>query len=265
MNNFDRDLGQYLGNDAAATLLAHKKTFIALDTSDELTTLTSSKIGGHGYLPLTIKYPVNRAGKPLALLAQINFSEMPTLAPFPDHGLLAFYVDYFDDLAGMSAQDRTKQDGFRVLYFDDTTAPAYPEHVLEVLFASIKSDDWLEIVSQEKRLTGKLAESVPFSESLEFEAATGDSFYTFGDRYPENIFGDLINALSFQNGIGCYPAFTQGDPRREISLYDTVLFQLDSNIETVRWGDNGIGNFFINSDQLQAKDFSDVIYTWDGY
>ena len=52
-----------------------------------------------------------------------------------------------------------------------------------------------------------------------------------------------------------HPYFTQEDVREEGSRYDTLLFQLDS--ETVdkekitMWGDCGVGNFFINAEDLQ--------------
>lgn len=76
--------------------------------------LINSKLGGYGYLPKQIKYPINEDGKPLSLLAQINFSEMPLINDFPDSGILSFYVDYFDDLIGLDFDEPTKQKGFKV-------------------------------------------------------------------------------------------------------------------------------------------------------
>jgi uncharacterized protein YwqG len=31
----------------------------------------------------------------------------------------------------------------------------------------------------------------------------------------------------------------------------------------MQWGDMGVANFFINSEKLKQKDFSDILYTWD--
>ncbi|MDE5737177.1 MAG: DUF1963 domain-containing protein [Oscillospiraceae bacterium] len=67
--------------------------------------------------------------------------------------------------------------------------------------------------------------------------------------------------------IGGYPYFTQCEPREENSKYDFLLFQLDSECwqdnDRVMWGDMGIGNFFISSENLKKLDFSDVFYNWD--
>ena len=45
--------------------------------------------------------------------------------------------------------------------------------------------------------------------------------------------------------------------------YDTLLFQLDSDFNFVHWGDLGVGNFFIKSDDLKKLKFNDVLYNWD--
>ncbi|MBF1069181.1 MAG: DUF1963 domain-containing protein, partial [Prevotellaceae bacterium] len=49
--------------------------------------------------------------------------------------------------------------------------------------------------------------------------------------------------------------------------YDTLLFQLDSETvdeeEITMWGDCGVGNFFINCEDLKRLDFSNVVYNWD--
>ena len=71
-----------------------------------------------------------------------------------------------------------------------------------------------------------------------------------------------------------YPCFVQGDPRPADSRYDTLLLQIDSYYgqktcpesspqRFVLWGDSGVGNFFINREDLAAKRFDRVYYTWD--
>ena len=72
--------------------------------------------------------------------------------------------------------------------------------------------------------------------------------------------------------MGGYPFFTQIDPREgreDLEFLDTLLFQLDSQMakegDLVLWGDCGVGNFFINQEDLKKKDFSNVMFTWDCY
>ena len=68
-----------------------------------------------------------------------------------------------------------------------------------------------------------------------------------------------------------YAAFTQSDPRsydEELERYDTVLFQLDSEFHDeikISIGDCGILNFFINHEDLENKNFEDVLFNWDCY
>ncbi|MEM8778225.1 MAG: YwqG family protein, partial [Cyanobacteria bacterium P01_G01_bin.49] len=51
-------------------------------------TLWESKFGGYPYFPKALEYPKNSQGKPLTLLAQINFSEALSLEDFPSQGIL---------------------------------------------------------------------------------------------------------------------------------------------------------------------------------
>lgn len=94
--------------------------------------LWSSKCGGFGYLPKGEPYPVRPdTGSPLQLVAQINFSELNAAlgeeayscvlpSPlWPRRGILAFYMDPFDDLYGCPFRPPMEQIGFRVLYFEN--------------------------------------------------------------------------------------------------------------------------------------------------
>lgn len=69
-----------------------------------------------------------------------------------------------------------------------------------------------------------------------------------------------------------YPYFTQEDPRYPIygnnnCKYNELLFQMDSdyidNNHEIIWGDSGVGNFFIKSEDLAKGDFIDILYNWD--
>ncbi|WP_140916353.1 DUF1963 domain-containing protein, partial [Listeria monocytogenes] len=50
--------------------------------------------------------------------------------------------------------------------------------------------------------------------------------------------------------------------------HDTLLFQLasedfDESRMAIMWGDCGVGNFFINKQDLINRDFSNIMYNWD--
>ncbi len=64
--------------------------------------------------------------------------------------------------------------------------------------------------------------------------------------------------------MGGYPFFTQEDPRSQNDSVkrDVLLLQIDSDDE-IMWGDCGVANFFISEEDLEDKDFSNVLYNWD--
>lgn len=49
--------------------------------------LTLSKLLGTPFLPVGTPYPLDEQGKPMILLAQINFAEVPTLESYPTQGI----------------------------------------------------------------------------------------------------------------------------------------------------------------------------------
>lgn len=258
-DNFEH-LKQNLIKSLQIQMLTTKKSFLSLSTSDDKTTTTSSKIGGYGYLSRKFKYPTNADGQPLHLLAQVNFSEMPYLEPLPRDGILAFYVDYFDDLIGADLYFKS-QKGYKVYYFNDVSLEHYTQNELADMFIPFKGIDRYEIVTKEQKLFGKVKQCFPSYDPVEFEQKIGNT--TIYDDVLDDFF-ETVDCANIETGIGCYPFFTQNDPRyfdKELeNEFDYVLFQLDSDYDNVMWGDSGIGNFFINSEKLKRLDFSNVLY-----
>ena len=85
-------------------------------------TLWQSKLGGQPYWPKDMEYPRNAKGRPLHLLAQINFAETPPLPDFPENGILQFFIsrnDGIEKMWGMNAENPADQQGFRVVYHAD--------------------------------------------------------------------------------------------------------------------------------------------------
>ncbi|MGY3704943.1 hypothetical protein BW731_02185 [Vagococcus martis] len=275
MKKLEKILYNYLPEEDVKQILKSKRQFISLDLVDEPTNLYSSKIGGYGYLPKSIPYPTNEDNQPLSLLAQLNFEELPTLESFPQKGILAFYIDYFDDLAGMDFYNPTNQVGFRIIYMEDLTEEYHSISEQQSLFEPYSEEELLNIISEETKLNGHLSETIAILDTEEFTQYMGESYYDFiEDRFTDEDKQDEFEELIFENNIentciGGYPFFTQSDPRgydtKLSEEYNTLLFQLNSDDDIVMWGDTGVGNFFINDEKLKNKDFSDVLYNWDCY
>ncbi|WP_050180082.1 YwqG family protein [Domibacillus robiginosus] len=231
--------------------------------------LTTSKAGGVGYIPKSMTFPVNPDGMPLSLLAQINFAEMPALDPYPPHGLLAFYVDYYDDLIGADFDDYDNKNGYRVFYFESFHEESYSREEQAAMHEPYEDEEKYPIVDTELAMIPSLSKQILMTDSVEFERAfqTGKydfkGFDTYDDKY-EPLMG-------FGTQLGGYPSFTQTDPREYLEdgkEKDILLFQLDSCFGRgqdweIMWGDAGIGNFFISPEDLKAKNFEKVWYNWD--
>ncbi|WP_260490050.1 YwqG family protein [Listeria booriae] len=264
------ELEKLVAPEIVKQILATEQERIALTVEKEAGLgLTVSKAGGRGYLPKTMDYPRNKDGGLLSLLAQVNFAEMPDLADFPTTGLLAFYIDYLDDLTGLDFDDQTKQNGFRVLYFETMDADSYSEEEQDALFEAV-SDEFYPVVDGVFRLRGEITKQLILEESYDFERAYGATFYEVTDKWTNEDSAkfdklyELVSSSSSQ--LGGSPFFTQEDPRlgEETAHHDTLLFQLDSGDE-IMWGDMGVGNFFIHRENLKQRNFTNVMYNWDCY
>ena len=215
----------------------------------------------------------------MRLLAQINFDREKVEAPLPQGGMLQFFLAY-DDVYGLHYHDEIRQKNWRIVYHEkidtnmnaelveglgiptDTENQEYYSPVLKsCVFHLVKKETWITSMHSDAfdTLTLELAEEL-FGET---EAEFGSD--VFGDeQFTLIVEEDSHNKNSQLLG---HPYFTQEDVREEGSRYDTLLFQLDS--ETVdkekitMWGDCGVGNFFINAEDLQRLDFSNVLYNWD--
>ena len=242
-------------------------------------TIFDSKVGGLPYWDPAKTYPTDSNGKKMYLLAQINFDQDKAESPLPQGGMLQFFVGD-DDLYGLDFDHPTKQKDWRIVYHEKIDAsvtaeaveamdiPVSPdnEEVVSPVFRSCvfrlaKKETWLTPDNWERfdELTLEVAEDL-FGET---DAESADE--VFGeDQYAlleeEYFYSENSHLLG-------HPYFTQADIREPGWRYDTLLFQLDSETaeeeEITMWGDSGVGNFFINAEDLKNLDFSDVVYNWD--
>ncbi len=233
---------------------------------------TASKVGGGAWWPAGEPAPVNAEGKPLVLLAQIDFAGMPPLPGYPTTGLLQFFIST-DDLYGASMEgnyddaERATQRNFRIVYWPDTSVPS------QVLPMAATDQDYLPH-SPERPLRMRFvrADEALSSGDYRFERMLGGNAYAtveaFAERHQlpaDDFFNEVHSRLSGHgHKVGGYPGFAQTDPRTGGDW--ELLFQLDTDQTLgLMWGDAGVGNFFISPADLARADFSRVMYTWDCY
>lgn len=228
----------------------------------------TSKVGGQPYWTSEREYPQGSDGRPMFLLAQIDFGAMPRpLKGYPRDGLLQFFIAetefYGANFEGdMSFDALQEQRNFRVVYWPDTKAAP--------IDVAVRDSDRLPFVPTQPRRMAFTGGVEPLSAfDYRFHAVFGSTdAYTAGEEHARSMGVDpeaFIDALwETRSGsghkIGGYPYFTQQDPRSE-GPYE-LLFQLDTD-DRMMWGDAGVAGFFIDPAALARADFSRVAYSWD--
>lgn len=253
--------------------------------------LCDSKFGGFPYWDPQKEYPKDAEGTALILLAQLNFDRMQAVQPLPDKGMLQFFIRP-DDMFGIDFDHPDKQNTFRVVYHETVNYDVTREE-LEALgvpdssreeyadCTPVQSELAVNCVSKDSAMSfGDYRFEHMFREAVKdlFGTNMGEaSVYDVVDyEVMDEIEEEQQELDETENGhwmLG-YPYFTQTDPREyqeQYRRYNTMLFQMDSqNDDTgkgwdylVIWGDCGVGNFFINREDLENRDFSKVLYNWD--
>ncbi|MCY1055625.1 YwqG family protein [Nannocystis sp. SCPEA4] len=234
-----------------------------------------SQIGpaGHPYLPIDRDYPRSRTSqRPLLLLAQVNFAEVPALPGFPARGILQVFIsDEFEvrgarrNLWGMNERDKTDQSDFRVIYhanvdtdpsnlygpddFDFLPAFAFAGGVGHCVgFAPGQEPVSDADASFAARYDPALVRLVLYD-----RAARAEYMRVFAEHGDKNQLGGYHYS---SNGIDPRPLEWTRDGRSEL------LLQIDGCSE-ISFGDLGSANFFILRDDLKRRDFSRVLYHWD--
>lgn len=241
-----------------------------------------SKFGGVPYWDMKKEYPVDSKGEKLQLLAQINFTAAGLQDDrLPEMGMLQFFIPAEDDCYGMDWDQGDSQKDFRVIYHEEIDTSVTKEQVLAlgIPYSTEENNEFTPVL---KEVAVKITKAVvyPDTEDYRFEdyikevvkEVTGEEiagvFSCFNREEQDYIFQECSNGGHCLLG---YPFFTQGDPRGNgrYEEYDTLLFQMDSESKNgayeIIWGDAGVGNFFINGQDLKNKDFSKVLYNWDCY
>ncbi|MBR4224701.1 MAG: DUF1963 domain-containing protein [Oscillospiraceae bacterium] len=264
---------------------------LSLERSD--CSLWDSKVGGTPYFPRDMEYPTDEVffvGEPLRFLAQLNFADLPHLDGFPEKGILQFFITAESDYG--LPQAGTTNGGYKVIYHPDVITDE------ELLCSSDDipyTDDEDFPVKDTYLITGTIDKSLPSADDFRFEdivldaleKASGIRLGTLVDAFNNDRDGKVVkeclggeDALEriWEYGdahedrpslIGGYPSFDQCDVRRDdLEDHTVLLFQLASvydydNDIMIEWGDDGVADFFITKEDLDALDFSDVLFSWD--
>lgn len=266
---------------------AHNKEviYIKAEKVDDLS-LEESKFGGFPFVPLGGAIPTNAEGSQLALLAQINCAQLPENNMYPSDGWLQIWC-LEDEMYGFCSDTIQPETNQKVLYIPAGTQGEPLERVVAMYqpytneecplwFVDEQGDIWgmrLSFTHGQQGITysdGRFRDLFLDRWNKRYPEQAVENFYDLPDEIFENMV-DSHDGPDCAHQLGGYPYFTQYDPRyeydsAELAKYTEVLFQIDSQFDTkwdLCWGDAGVRNLFISREDLEALDFSDLLYNFD--
>lgn len=264
----------------------HKEViYIKAEKADDLS-LEESKFGGFPFVPLGGAIPTNAEGSQLALLAQINCAQLPENNMYPSDGWLQIWC-LEDEMYGFCSDTIQPETNQKVLYIPAGTQGEPLERVEAMYQPYVSEDCPLWFVDDQGAIWGmRLSfthgqQGITYSDgrfrdlfldrwNKRYPEQAVENFYDLPDEIFENVV-DIHDGPDCAHQLGGYPYFTQYDPRyefdsAELAKYTEVLFQIDSQFDTkwdLCWGDAGVRNLFISRENLEALDFSDLLYNFD--
>ena len=256
----------------------HECINIMLEENNNLG-ITDSKFGGIPYIANDSDIPKDSNDMQLALLAQINCTELPENDLYPKEGLVQFWISRNENFGLNNRED------YHVRYIKETEDGITNEDVLNK-YNLLNEDNNEEYSPFNKKNTSfdlkfEKGMSSITSNDFQFEEVAlqtiqelfpNEDVKDLYDDLEKEVFDTLFKAFNGVNhAIGAYPTFTQWDPRNpdEPNAYDITLLQVESqwrnnsNNAQIMWGDSGVANFFINKEKLESLDFEDVLFNWD--
>lgn len=257
---------------------SHECINIIIEENNSLN-LTDSKFGGLPYISTDSDTPKDSNGNQLALLAQINCSELPENTLYPKDGLLQFWISRNDDFGLDNKKD------YCVKYIKDIEDNITKESILNKykLLNEENSDEYSPFNKKNTSFALKFEKGISTITSTDFlfedialktihELFPDENIKDLYDDLERDVFDTLFRAFNGVNhAIGAYPTFTQWDPRNpeDKDAYGVTLLQVEShwnndpNNNEIMWGDSGVANFFINKEKLEHLNFEDVLFNWD--
>ena len=265
---------------------ATKKPVVLIDIKTKVSDVKSDSSVLGGFPPYIGEIPVDKNGKQLRFLIQINCKHLSSLSDFPHDGIIQLWLDRNCDMANSSC--------YKVLYFKDTNGESKIDELDKSVYENGK--EWVCIDSNYNDTNDRFLLSfrtgvnylAPFAwndidnydelfakywneiVSDESKHITADDVYDLIDKIPKTFnthFGRNNEYDQYGNKLGGYPGFTQSDPRRDdgwTSDNSVLLLQLDSK-GPLMWGDCGSAQVFIKTDDLKNLNFNNVLFDWACY
>ncbi len=220
------------------------------------------KTDGHGRSmlggSLNESAPFDCNGDQMKLLAAVYCSELPSNDILPSYGILRFYIS---DVEEDTCAEYTLYDRKHAVIYSENESSLYPSEHRD-------TSEYFPVVKPCKISFSADSDCMPA-----YDFRFKDTYEAFASNEEnaiyDNEFEEFVRrTMSYGNKIGGYPYFSGDDLRYDSpeNNYDVLLFQLaddEDNDNGITVSCSGTCSFFISSEKLRAKDFSDVLYVRD--
>lgn len=251
-----------------------KLPFMSIKTVDKNTGILDSKFGGLPYLPSNESLPLDKEGKPMRLLAQINCKDLAGLEEYPQEGMLQFYlttnprwdesvVKYYETVDEAVTAEMVAG-RINDNYENSDCFPVEGEYGLEFTLSkeSMSRDDnrLMALFCQYfTKLSGTWI-SVPDD--------GGKEVYELFEGYCDDSYagGHKVGGYNSAAQLPDYYPYRESDAFIDVKADESpvLLFQMDSESKkNIMWGDLGVARFFIKRSDLKARKFKNAYLVWD--
>lgn len=264
------------GNLAMERLINETKVpMMNITTVDNQPSIFDSKIGGIPYLPTAAEVPVDSAGNPMQLLAQINCKDLQGLAEYPQEGMLQFYlttnpmweessVKYYASVDDSVTSDAISERLASIYTGDNGCFPVEREYGMEFSLGeeSMSSDDD-RLMALFCQYYTELA-----NDWISVPEDAGDEVYEMFERYCDNSYAGGHKVGGYQSAAQppYYFHYKRDAQPIDVNADDSkvLLFQMDSESNKgIMWGDLGVARFFIKRSDLKAGKWDEAYLVWD--
>lgn len=252
-----------------------KVPMMNITTVDDQPSIFDSKIGGMPYLPTDIEVPLDSAGNPMRLLAQINCKDLTGLDEYPQEGMLQFYlttnpmweesaVKYYANVDDSVTSDAISEKLAGIYTGDNGCFPVEREYGMEFSVGeeSMSADDD-RLMALFCQYYTELA-----NDWISMPEDAGDEVYEMFERYCDNSYAGGHKVGGYQSAAQppYYFHYKKDAQPIDVNADDSkvLLFQMDSESNKgIMWGDLGVARFFIKRSDLKAGNWEEAYLVWD--
>ncbi len=277
---------------AAQKVIDETKTpCLSISLEEEPLSIFDSKVGGLPYLPKNFTIPLDKDGRQMQLLAQIDCAELEALPDYPHEGMLQFWMS-----------DKWAWEEAIVLYHKTIDRTVTEDSVTTKIQVYKKDNAHSFPVIGSYRMRFTLSEESMTNNDCRLKSLFCQYYTELSGKYisdPEDaespdIYDVFVGDCEERDGafgnfhkVGGYPYSTQFNDwdyceyerGKEFDIHaddaPMMLFQLCSDFAPVNfatrthdwikvmWCDSGVGRFFIKRMDLKQCAFEKAWFSWD--